>query len=140
MAFKNPSCEVIAQLLQRMQTIAVVGLSPNVGRPSHGVASAMQRFGYQIIPVRPAVDEVLGEKAYAELAWVPMAVDCVNVFRRAEELDAIVDATIRIKAPVLWIQEGIVNEAAAAKAQAAGITVVMDRCIYKDYVSSKARA
>lgn len=139
MAFQNPPREAVAELFERIETIAVVGLSPNPTRPSYGVARAMQHFGFQIIPVRPAVDEVLGEKAYPELGKVPVKIDCVNVFRRAEELDAIVDAAIRIKAPVLWIQEGIVNEAAASKAQAAGITVIMDRCIYKDYVSSKGR-
>lgn len=137
MAFVNPGPEAIAALLEKIKTIAVVGLSPNASRPSYGVAKAMKTFGYQIIPVRPAVDEVLDEKAYATLDDVPVAVDCVDVFRNAAELDPIVDAAIRIKAPVLWIQEGIINEAAALRAQAAGITVVMDRCIYKDYIASK---
>ncbi len=137
MAFVNPGPEAIAALLEKIKTIAVVGLSPNASRPSYGVAKAMKTFGYQIIPVRPAVDEVLGEKAYASLDDVPVAVDCVDVFRNAAELDPIVDAAIRIKAPVVWIQEGIINEAAALRAQAAGITVVMDRCIYKDYIASK---
>lgn len=137
MAFVNPGPEAIAALLEKIKTIAVVGLSPNASRPSYGVAKAMKTFGYQIIPVRPAVDEVLGEKAYASLDDVPIAVDCVDVFRNAAELDPIIDAAIRIKAPVVWIQEGIINEAAALRAQAAGITVVMDRCIYKDYIASK---
>ncbi len=137
MAFVNPGPEAIAALLEKIKTIAVVGLSPNASRPSYGVAKAMKTFGYQIIPVRPAVDEVLGEKAYASLDDVPVAVDCVDVFRNAAELDPIIDAAIRIKAPVVWIQEGIINEAAALRAQAAGITVVMDRCIYKDYIASK---
>lgn len=137
MAFVNPGPEAIAALLEKIKMIAVVGLSPNASRPSYGVAKAMKTFGYQIIPVRPAVDEVLGEKAYASLDDVPVAVDCVDVFRNAAELDPIIDAAIRIKAPVVWIQEGIINEAAALRAQAAGITVVMDRCIYKDYIASK---
>lgn len=138
MAFQNPGPEQIAALFESMRTIAVVGLSPNPARPSYGVSCAMQRFGYHIIPVRPAVSEVLGEKAYADLRQVPARVDCVNVFRRAEELIPIVDAAIAIGASILWIQEGIVNEAAALRAQAAGLTVVMDRCIYKDYMRSKA--
>ena len=137
MAFQNPSLPEIGALLQRMHTLAVVGLSPLPQRPSHGVARAMQGFGYRIVPVRPAVDSVLGETAYASLAAIPFKVDCVNVFRRAEELEAIVDATLAIGAPVLWIQEGIINVPAAERAVAGGLTVVMNRCIYKDYLSTR---
>lgn len=136
MSFQNPSAAEIADLLRGIKTIAVVGLSPKPDRPSHGVARAMQRFGYRIVPVRPAVDEILGEKAYSDLDSLPEPVDCVNVFRKASELDAIVEAAIRIRAPLLWIQEGIVNEAAAERARKAGIVVVMDRCIYKEYVAA----
>jgi hypothetical protein len=98
------------------------------------VAKAMQGFGYRIIPVRPAVSEVLGEKAYATLADVPEPIDLVDVFRAAEHVDAIVDECLRLNIPAIWIQEGIVNQAAAQKARDGGMSVVMDRCIYKDYV------
>jgi len=133
--FENPSDEARRTLLQRVKTIAVVGLSPKPGRPSYFVAKAMQDFGYEIIPVRPAVAEVLGKKAYASLADVPGSIDLVDVFRAAEYIDALVDECIMLKVPAIWIQEGIVNEAAAMRARDAGMTVVMDRCIYKDHVS-----
>lgn len=136
MSFVNPPPEVIRDLLGRVKTIAVVGLSPKPDRPSYQVARAMQGFGYRIIPVRPGVAEILGEKAYARLSDVPEPIDLVDVFRAAEHLDAIVDECIRLKIPALWIQEGIVNEAAARRAVEAGITVVMDRCLYKDYVAN----
>jgi hypothetical protein len=135
MAFANPSNEAIRALLGRVKNIAVVGLSPKPNRPSYFVARAMQGFGYRIIPVRPAVAEVLGEKAYATLADVPERIDLVDAFRAAEHIDELVDECIRLKIPALWIQEGIVNELAAQRARDAGIFVVMDRCIYKDYVS-----
>lgn len=135
MAFVNPSNEDIKALLQRVKNIAVVGLSPKPNRPSYAVSKAMQGFGYRIIPVRPAVTEVLGEKAYATLADVPEAIDLVDVFRAAEHIDEVVDECIRLKLPAIWIQEGIVNEPAAQRARDAGIFVVMDRCIYKDYVA-----
>lgn len=136
MAFANPSNEEIKAFLQRVKTIAVVGLSPKPNRPSYTVSRAMQGFGYRIIPVRPAVAEVLGEKAYATLADVPDSIDLVDVFRAAEHIDDVVDECIRLKIPAIWIQEGIVNESAAQRARAAGMFVVMDRCIYKDYVAS----
>lgn len=135
MAFANPSNEAIRALLGRVKNIAVVGLSPKPNRPSYFVARAMQGFGYRIIPVRPAVAEVLGEKAYATLADVPERIDLVDAFRAAEHIDELVDECIRLKIPALWIQEGIVNEPAAQRARDAGMFVVMDRCIYKDYVS-----
>ena len=138
MAFTNPSSDEIRALLGRIKNIAVVGLSPKPGRPSYFVARAMQGFGYRIIPVRPAVSEVLGEKAHATLADVPEAIDLVDAFRAAEHIDELVDECIRLKVPALWIQEGIINEAAAERAREAGIFVVMDRCIYKDYVSLMA--
>ena|SRR5215469_4366889 len=134
MAFKNPSGEEIGRLLADAKTIAVVGLSPQPDRPSHGVAAAMRSFGYRIVPVRPAVDEVLGERAYPDLDHLPGPVDIVDVFRAPEHVDAIVDQCIAHKLPALWLQEGVVNEAAAERARDAGIMVVMDRCIYKDYV------
>ncbi|HSC79862.1 MAG TPA: CoA-binding protein [Chitinolyticbacter sp.] len=134
MAFQNPSDDEIRKLLQRVHRIAVVGLSPNAARPSFGVSQFMQRSGYAIVPVRPRVAEVLGEPAYSTLADVPGQIDLVNVFRRAEEIDAVVDEAIRLQLPAIWIQLGIVNEAAAARAVAAGITVVMDRCIKIEYL------
>lgn len=134
MGFKNPSGEEIGRLLAEAKTIAVVGLSPRPDRPSHSVAAAMQGFGYRIVPVRPAVDAVLGENAYPDLDHLPGPVDIVDVFRAPEHVDAIVDQCIAHKLPALWLQEGVVNEAAAERARDAGIMVVMDRCIYKDYV------
>jgi len=120
-------------LLKRVKNIAVVGLSPNPARPSHGVARAMQGFGFNVIPVHPAVKEVLGQKAYPRLADVPIPIDLVNVFRRSEFIDAVVDECLALGLKALWIQEGIVNEPAARRAREAGMTVVMDRCIYRDF-------
>jgi predicted CoA-binding protein len=134
MSFANPADAVLRALLQQVKTIAVVGLSPQPERPSYRVASAMQGFGFRIVPVRPGVSEVLGEQAYASLADIPFAVDLVDVFRAAEHVPAIVDACLALHSPALWIQEGIVAEAAAQRARDAGRTVVMGRCLYKDYV------
>ncbi|TJZ79022.1 CoA-binding protein [Chitiniphilus eburneus] len=131
--FQNPSDDEIRALLHRVKRIAVVGLSPNPDRPSYGVSAFMQRAGYTIVPVRPKVVDVLGETAYATLADVPGAIDLVDVFRRAEEIDVVVDEAIRLELPAIWIQLGIVNDAAAERARAAGIFVVMDRCIKIEY-------
>jgi predicted CoA-binding protein len=135
--FINPSLDEIRDILKNTKTIAVVGLSPKPKRPSHSVSKAMQGFGYQIIPVRPAVDEVLGEKAYVDLESIPedlrKKIDMVDVFRAPEKITLIIDACIKLKIPLIWLQDGVVNEAEAARAQAAGITVVMDRCVYRDY-------
>lgn len=132
--FKNPPDEEIAALLKRVRSVAVIGLSPRTSRPSHGVAAQLQRFGYRIIPVRPAVDSVLGEKAYPSLREVPHPFDLVDVFRAPEYVDRIVDDCIALGAPALWLQEGVVNHAAAERARQAGMTVVMDRCIYREYI------
>ena len=131
--FNNPSREEIIDLLRQCQRIAVVGLSPKSNRPSHAVAKALQQFGYTIVPVRPAVDSVLGEKAYPNLHAVPGTIDLVDVFRAPEHIDPIVDACIELNISALWLQDGVINEAAALRAKANGITVVMDRCIYRDY-------
>jgi hypothetical protein len=131
--FTNPDDAAIRALLMRVQTVAVVGLSPKRNRPSHRVAAALQGFGYRIIPVRPAVDEVLGEKAYADLRQAPGGIDLVDVFRAPEEVGPIVDACIDLRIPALWLQDGVVNEEQALRARAAGIMVVMDRCTYRDY-------
>ena len=131
--FENPGAEERCALLKRVKTIAVVGLSPNPARPSYGVAHAMQGFGYTIIPVYPGIREILGAAAYPRLADIPGPVDLVNVFRRAEYLDALVDDCLTLGHKIIWIQEDIVNEPAALRAQAGGMTVVMNRCIYRDY-------
>lgn len=131
--FQNPTDPQLRELLRNVRRIAVVGLSPKADRPSFRVSQQMQRWGFDIVPVRPAVESVLGQKAYARLEDVPSPVDLVNVFRNADELDAVIDSAIAIKAPAIWIQLGIVNEAAAERARAAGITVVMDRCVMVDY-------
>jgi hypothetical protein len=132
--FQNPEDGALRVLLKTVKTIAVVGLSPQPARPSYRVAQAMQRFGYRIVPVRPLVDEVLGEKAYASLADIPFQVDLVDVFRAAEHIPAIVEQCLALHLPAIWIQEGIVHEAAAQQAQTGDMTVVMDRCLLKDYV------
>ncbi len=139
MTFANPAPNEMRDLLTRVKTIAVVGLSPKPDRPSYHVAQAMQRFGYRIIPVRPATAEVLGERCYPSLAAIPEKVDLVDVFRAAEFIPAVVEECLAIGAPAIWIQEGIVHDEAAAKARAAGLTVVMDRCIYKDYLALMGR-
>lgn len=129
----NPEPSEICALLRQVKTIAVVGLSPKQDRPSYRVARGMQGHGYRIIPVRPAVREVLGEQAYPDLGAVPDAVDLVDVFRAPEFVDGIVDDCIRLGIKRLWLQEGVVNEAAARRAAEAGITVIMDRCVWRDY-------
>ena len=131
--FKNPDAEERCALLKRVRTIAVVGLSPNPARPSYGVSQAMQGFGYAIVPVHPSARDVLGAKAYTRLRDIPVSVDLVNVFRRAEYIDAVVDDCLALGLKNLWIQEGIVNEPAAVRAVMGGMMVVMDRCIYSDY-------
>jgi hypothetical protein len=131
--FRNPPAQELRALLAGARTIAVVGLSPNPERPSHRIARRLQQWGYRVIPVRPAVAEVLGEKAYARLAEVPVRIDLVDVFRAADRLDPVVDECIALRLPALWLQEGIVNEAAARRAAAAGIKVVMDLCIAVEY-------
>ncbi|MBK6555065.1 MAG: CoA-binding protein [Rhodocyclaceae bacterium] len=131
--FANPSAEEIRALLGEIKTIAVLGLSDNPERPSYRVAKAMQELGYRIIPVRPGQREVLGETAYATLAEVPGVPDLVDVFRAFEHVPGIVDECLAKGVKRLWLQEGVVNEPAAEKARAAGVAVVMDRCIWKEY-------
>lgn len=138
--FNNPSLEQIKNLLQQIRHIAVVGLSPKTKRPSHQVAKAMQGYGYHIIPVRPAVDEVLGEKAYASLDEVPAPIDLVDVFRAPEYIAPIIDACIARGVKTVWLQDGVVNEAEARRARDAGMMVIMDRCIYRDYIQLIARS
>jgi predicted CoA-binding protein len=135
MSFQNPPPADIKALLVRVKNIAVVGLSPKPTRPSYIVAKALQDFGYRIIPVRPMLERVLNETAYVSLSSVPERIDLVDAFRAAEHLENLVTECIRLKIPALWIQEGIVHQAAAKRARAAGLFVVMDRCLYKDYVA-----
>jgi predicted CoA-binding protein len=123
----------IAELLRRAKTIAVVGLSSNPMRPSYGVTAYMQSHGYRIIPVNPNITECLGEKAYASLRDVPEKIDIVNIFRRSEFVEQVVDDAIQLKVPSIWMQEDVINEKAAEKAGQAGIFVVMDRCILKEH-------
>lgn len=120
-------------MLRAARTIAVVGLSSKRMRPSYGVAAYLQRHGYRIIPVNPAETEVLGEKAYATLGEVPEKIDLVDVFRRSEAVPDVVDEAIRLGVPYLWMQEDVIHEIAAERARAAGIKVVMDRCILKEH-------
>jgi len=124
-----PSADPILDILTNYKTIAVVGLSSNPARPSYGVTEYIQSSGYQIIPVNPNETDVLGEPSYASLDDVPQKIGIVDIFRRPEEVASVVDAAIRVGAKVVWMQLGIVNEAAAEKAQAAGLTVVMDACM-----------
>ena len=129
--------DLIGELLKNARTIAVVGLSDNPMRTSNGVSKYMQSQGYKIIPVNPQIDASLGEKAYASLTDVPERIDLVNVFRRPEHVPEVVDEAIRLKLPAIWLQEGVVHEAAAKKARKAGIFVVMDRCIYKEHAARR---
>lgn len=123
----------IPGLLRTSRTIAVVGLSANPMRPSHGVSQYMQDAGYRIIPVNPAESEVLGERSYPSLEAVGEQVDIVNIFRRSEFVPEIVEQAIAIGARAVWMQEGVIHHAAAARARDAGLYVVMDRCILKEH-------
>lgn len=132
MNFTNPNQTEICQLLGTIRNIAVLGLSPNSDRPSFRVAQGMQELGYHIIPVRPKINEVLGEKAYPDLASVPDHIDMVNVFRAPEHVPGIVDECIALGIKNLWLQDGVIHEEAAQRAQRAGITVVMNMCMWRD--------
>src|SRR5258708_16686969 len=125
----QPGADTILEILKKYKTIAVVGLSSNPMRTSHGVAEYMQGAGYRIIPVNPNETEVLGEKSYPRLEDVPEKIEIVNVFRRAEKVPPVVESAIRIDARAVWMQLGIENEEAAEKARAAGLVAVEDACI-----------
>jgi predicted CoA-binding protein len=127
--------DAIRDLLSSAKIIAVVGLSSKRARASFGVSRYMQAAGYRIIPVNPNESEVLGEKAYADLDAIPkdVKIDVVNIFRRPEEVSEVVEAAIRLGAPAIWMQEGVIHEESAAAARKAGIFVVMDRCLLKDH-------
>ena len=128
-----PRSDPITELLRRSRTIAVVGLSNSPLRPSHGVSAYMQTQGYRIIPVNPQIDEALGEKSYASLLEVPEKIDIVNIFRRPDAVEEVVDQAIQLKVPVVWMQESVIHEKAAEKARKAGIFVIMDRCILQEH-------
>jgi predicted CoA-binding protein len=134
------SADPIFDILTKYKTIAVVGLSSNPTRPSYGVTEYMQSAGYHIIPVNPNETDVLGEPSYASLEEVPQKIEIVNIFRRPEETPPVVDAAIRAGAKVIWMQLGIANQPAAEKAQAAGLTVVMDACILVEYKKRRQRS
>src|SRR5215470_2139210 len=123
----------IRDLLEKVKTIAVVGLSDSPMRPSHGVSAYMQSHGYRIIPVNPQISEALGETSYVSLLEIPEKIDLVDVFRRPEYVDEIVDQAIQLKIPAIWLQEDVINERAAERARNAGMFVVMDRCILKEH-------
>ena len=128
----NPSPEEICRILREVHTIAIVGLSPNEARPSFRVAWGLQSLGYRIIPVRPMIGEVLGVKAYPDLESLPELPDIVDVFRAPEHVPAIVESCIKLGIKAIWLQEGIINEKAALRARRAGLTVVMNRCMWRD--------
>ena|ERR1700674_3165861 len=128
-----PQTDPITQVLKRAKTIAVVGLSDNPMRVSHGVSAYMQSHGYRIIPVNPQIESSLGEKAYGSLLDVPEKIDIVNIFRRPEFVEEVVDQAILLKVPAIWMQEEVIHEKAAEKARKSGICVVMDACILKEH-------
>jgi len=129
----EPGPDPIAAILKACKTIAVVGLSSNPWRPSHGVASYLQDAGYHVIPVNPNEREVLGAKSYPRVEDVPEKIDVVDIFRRPQFVEEVVDQAIQLKVPAIWMQEDVIHEKAAEKARRAGIFVVMDRCILKEH-------
>ena len=129
----------IKKILTRYRTVAIVGASPNPERPSHRVADFLKKEGFRVIPVTPKADKVVGEKAYPDLASIPVPVEVVDIFRRAEDVTPIVEEAIAVGAKVVWMQEGIINEEAAASARKAGLTVVMDHCMKKELLRKLGR-
>ncbi len=129
----NPSDEELKAILQRYRRVAVVGLSDKPSRPSYGVAAYLLRAGYEIVPVNPTIEATLGRRAVDSVREVPPPVEIVDVFRRPEDVPPVVDDAIAAGAKVLWLQEGIVNEAAAERARQAGLVVVQDRCMAKEH-------
>jgi len=133
MTHTNPSDEQLRKLLTTAKTIAIVGASGSPDKASHGIMQRLQRAGYKVIPVSPREPEILGERAYASLRDIPVPIDIVDVFRRPDDTPPIADEAVAIGAKALWLQKGIANEEAAAKATAGGLAVVMDRCIGSTY-------
>jgi len=133
MAHENPSDEELRQILSNASTIAVVGASSKPERSSYGIMQRLQQLGYRVVPVNPHESEVLGERAYASLKDVPIKIDIVDVFRRPEYTPGIADDAVAAGAKVLWLQSGIENEDAAARAKAGGLTVVMNACVATEH-------
>ena len=133
MKFQNPSPGEIKAFLQRIHTIAVAGLSPDPDRPSYSVAMYLQNNGYRIVPVRPGGGQILGEKVYERLSDIPFPVDAVDHFRKSSAVGEHIDEAIARKVPAVWMQEGVIDEAAAERARKAGLLVVMDRCMLKEH-------
>ncbi|HKV35073.1 MAG TPA: CoA-binding protein [Pyrinomonadaceae bacterium] len=133
------SSETISRILEECRTIAVVGLSSDISRPSNGVSGYMRRVGYRVIPVNPNETKVFGENAYPDLASVPEKIDLVDVFRRSEEAGKAVDEAIAVGAKAVWLQEGVIDRAAAQRALDAGLLVVMDRCWLKEHIKHGRR-
>ena len=129
----------IERVLTQYRTVAIVGASDNPKRPSHRVAELLKGEGYRIIPVTPKAEKILGETAYPDLASIPVQVEVVDVFRRPEEVMPIAEEAIAVRAKVLWMQEGIINEEAATRAREAGLTVIMDRCMRKEVLRRLGR-
>ena len=121
------------RILNSSRTIAIVGLSSKPDQPSYRVASYLKEQGYKMIPVNPAEQEILGERCYPDLASIPESIDVVDIFRRSEKVPPIVEEAIRIGANAVWMQEGVINEEAAARARKAGLMVVMDKCMRKEH-------
>lgn len=121
------------RILNSSRTIAIVGLSSKPDQPSYRVASYLKEQGYKMIPVNPAEKEILGERCYPDLASIPESIDVVDIFRRSEKVPPIVEEAIRIGANAVWMQEGVINEEAAARARKAGLMVVMDKCMRKEH-------
>ncbi|MGE0825638.1 MAG: CoA-binding protein [Candidatus Binatia bacterium] len=131
--FTNPSDEKIHEILATPRTIAVVGCSPDPDRDSNQIAALLKAKGHKVIPVNPSCQEILGERCYSTVRDIPEPIDMVDVFRRPEHVDQIADDAIAVNAKILWLQLDVINEPAAQKAQAAGLTVVMNRCPAIEY-------
>jgi predicted CoA-binding protein len=129
----------IQKILSQYRTVAIVGASPNPERPSHRVAGFLKKEGFLVIPVTPNADKVVGETAYPNLTSIPVSVEAVDIFRRSEDVLPIVEEAIAIGAKAVWMQEGIVNEEAAAKARKAGLLVVMNHCMRKELLKKLGR-
>jgi len=128
------------KILKAYQTVAVVGLSPKSDRPSFKVASYLKEQGYRVIPVNPQAKEILGEICYPDLASIPEPVEVVDIFRSSEQVPAIVEEAIKVGAKAVWMQEGVINEEAAARAKEAGLLVVMDKCMRKESLKLRGKA
>jgi predicted CoA-binding protein len=127
--------EVARRIIESFRRVAVVGISNKPERPSHAVASYLKRAGFTILPVNPGLDAVLGERCWPSLSHVPPPVEIVDVFRRSSEVGPVVDEAIRVGAKAIWMQDGVVDEAAAERARRAGLLVVMDRCLLRDHAA-----